>query len=319
MKEYVGVIELKQCIPCTKEVSGKTFKSKIANHNVLVVFPSIPDDYSPEEGPNIQNGDMVVPGNLFAGQVNWGTINAWPSGLFSVSHLLCYISGIETDIHEIYAEFPRWKEKLNNLLLINTGDYLLPKQELPAILRGGGFYDGLQIFEVTQRKRLQNIRNSRTTEPINLHFLESKEAYTVQKVEELFSFVGDNEEIALAYELLITAYRAMEQNDFRSAVILGGSAVEQAILKRMRREYPSKTQFNKAKGSARYSMLKGRFNWLIEKKIVIPIQDYKKTIIDVRNGATHDGIRPTYSETKLCLENCKVLVEAFHPNVLEMQ
>lgn len=319
MSDYVGVIELKQAIPCRKEVSGQTFKSKIANHDVLIIFPSIPDDYDPQKGPDLQKGDLVVPCNLFKGQVNWGTINAWPSGLFSVHYLLCYISGTEADIHEVYADFPRWKEKLNNLLLINTGDYLLPKQEIPALLRGGGFYDGLQVFEATKGKPLQGIRNSRTTEPIKLRFVESNEAYTIQMVKDLFAFAGDKKEIALAYELLITAYRAMEQNDFRSAVILGGSALEQAILKRMRHEYPSKTKFKKAKGNPHHSMLSGRFNWLAEKKITIPIPNYKKTIIDVRNDAAHDGIRPTHAETKLCLENCKVLIETYNPDVLEVQ
>ena len=30
MRDYVGVIELKHTIPCRKEVSGQTYKSKIA-------------------------------------------------------------------------------------------------------------------------------------------------------------------------------------------------------------------------------------------------------------------------------------------------
>ena len=319
MSDYIGVIKLKQPIPCRKEVSGKTFKSKIANHDILIVVPSIPDDYNPEKEPDIQNGDLVVPCNLFKGQVNWGTINAWHSGLFSVHHLLCYISGTEADIHEVYAEFPRWKEKLNNLLLINTGNYLLPKQEIPALLRGGGFYDGLQIFEAAKGKPLQSVRNSRTTEPIKIRFVESREAYTIQMAEDLFAFAGDKKEIALAYELLITAYRAMEQNDFRSAVVLGGTALEQAILKRMRREYPSNKKFKSAKNNSNHCTLNGRFKWLAEKKITIPITDYKKTIIDVRNDAAHDGICPTHAETKLCLENCKVLIETYNPDVLETQ
>lgn len=319
MSDYVGVIELKQTIPCRKEVSGQTFKSKIANHDVLIIFPSIPDDYDPQKGPDIQKGDLVVPCDWFRDDINWGTINAWPNGLFSVKHLLCYISGTENIIHEVYADFPRWKEKLNNLLLINAGDYLLPKQEIPALIQGGGFYDGLQLFEVTKGKPLQRVRNSRATEPIKLRFVETKESYTNQKMSDLFAFVGNKKEIALAYELLITAYRAMERNDFRSAVILGGSALEQAILNRMRQEYPSKTKFKKAKGNPNHRMLSGKFHWLAEKKISIPILDYKKTIIDVRNNATHDGIRPTYAETKLCLENCKILIGIYNPDVLETQ
>lgn len=319
MSDYVGVIELKQTIPCRKEVSGKTFKSKIANHDVLIIFPSIPDDYDPTKGPDLRKGDLVVPCNWFKDDIIWGTINSWPNGLFSVRHLLCYISGTEADVHEVYEDFPRWKEKLNNLLLINTGDYLLPKQEVPALLQGGGFYDGLQLFEAMEGKPLQSVRNSRTTEPIMLRFVETKEAYTIQMVKDLFAFTGDKKEIALAYALLIAAYRAMEQTDFRSAVILGGSALEQAILKRMRQEYPSKTKFKRAKRNPNHRMLNGRFNWLTEKKIEIPIPDYKKTIIDVRNDAAHDGIRPTQAETKLCLENCKVLIETYNPDVLETQ
>ena len=109
----------------------------------------------------------------------------------------------------------------------------------------------------------------------------------------------------------------MERNDFRSAVILGGSALEQAILKRMKQEYSSNTKFRKAQKSLKHCMLKGRFDWLIEKGIAIPICDYKKTIINVRNNAVHDGISPTYDEAKLCLENCKILVEAYNPDYLE--
>ena len=318
MSDFIGIIKVDQPIPCRKEISGQTFKSKIANHDVLVIFPSIPDDYNLAKGPDLKNGDLVVPGDLFKGQVNWGMINAWPDGIFSVNHLLCHISGAETDIYAIYADFPRWKEKLNNLLLINAGDYLLPKQEIPSLLQGGGFYDGLQVFEIAKGQPLRSIRNSRTTDPIKLRFPSTKEAYTPKMAQELFAFAGDTEEIALAYELLITAYRALEQNDFRSAVMLGGSALEQAILKRMRQEYSSNKNFKREKGKTVYSTLNGKFRWLVEKKVPIPVTDYKKAIVDVRNDAAHDGICPTYDATKLCLEKCKLLIEAYNPHVLEM-
>lgn len=317
MNNYIGVISLKNSIPCKKDVSGKKVKSKIAGHNVLIIFPSIPDDYDTKVESNFEKGDLVVPGNLFEGKVNWGAVNAWPQGLFTVKNVLVYVSVGEDDIHEIYSDFPRWKEKLNNLLLIDTGDYIVPEQKFPTLLVGGGISDGLQVFEAIKNQSLRYIRNSRTTDPIPVRFVESKEAYALDKITDLFTNAGNSKEIALAYELLITAYRAMGRCDFRSAVILGGSALEQAIIKRMRREYPSNTKFRRAKNSQQHMMLKGRFNWLIEKNISIPITDYKKTIIDVRNDAAHDGICPTYEETKQCLENCKILIETYHPDVLE--
>ena len=64
MSDFVGVVTLEKTIPCLKEVSGKTFKSKIAGRNVLVIFPSIPDNYEPGQ-VNVQKGDLVGPGNMF--------------------------------------------------------------------------------------------------------------------------------------------------------------------------------------------------------------------------------------------------------------
>ena len=317
MSDFVGVVTLEKTIPCLKEVSGKTFKSKIAGRNVLVIFPSIPDNYEPGQ-VNVQKGDLVVPGNMFGEKVKWGMINEWPLCLFSVHAFLCYTRGEASDIKAIYEEFPRWKEKLNNLLLIETGNYLEPKQKLPALLQGGGFDDGLQFFECVKEKSMQYTRNSRTPEPIRLHLTESKESYSTNQLSELFSNVGSDKEIALSYELLITAYQAMERHDFRSAVVLGGTAVEQAALKRLRKEYSSNRQFKKDKSKLKNSTLGGKFRWLSEKGISIPVTDYKKTIVDVRNDATHDGVRPSYSETKTCLENCKILIEAYNPNILEI-
>lgn len=146
MSDYIGVITFDHSIYCRKEISGKTFKTKISDREVLIIFPSIPDDYNPNQS-DLENGDLIVPHNLFKRKINWGFINAWPAGLFSVNSVLCYFSGNESDISEIYQDFPRWKEKLYKLNLIDIGDYLLPEQKLPALVRGGGFDEGLQFFE----------------------------------------------------------------------------------------------------------------------------------------------------------------------------
>ena len=316
MGDFIGVVKLEKDIPCLKEVSGKTFKSRIAGQDVLIIFPSIPDDYNPEH-VDLVKGDLVVSPNLFVENVNWGRVNVWPLGLFSVNAILCYVSCEKSNIKEIYEEFPRWKEKLNNLRLIDSGNYMQPRQKVPSLLKGGGFDDGLQIFEVIKEEPLQYVRNSRTTEPIRIQFTEIEESYSMDQLTDLFTNVGSNKEIALPYELLIMAYQAMERHDFRSAVILGGTAVEQAALRRLRKEYTSNNKFKIDKNKQKFTTLGGKFHWLSEKSVSIPVSDYKKTIVDVRNDATHDGIRPSYGDTKVCLENCKKLIKEYNPNILE--
>lgn len=317
MSDFVGVGILENPIHCLKEVSGKTFESRIAGHNVSIVFPSIPDNYNVDE-IHFPKGDLVVPKNMFDEKVMWGRVEAWPAGLFSVHAFLCYTDGTASDVKEIYEAFPRWKEKLNNLLLIDMGNYLQPKQKMPAIIQGGGLDDGLQFFEIINEKEFRYIKNSRKMEPISIHFTESKECYSAERLKKVFLNVGNDKEISLAYELLITAYRAMERHDFRSAVVLGGTAVEQAALKRLRKEYSSNKKFKRDKGKTKNSTLGGRFRWLSEKSIDIPVSDYKGKIVDVRNDATHEGMCPSYNDTKICLENCKILVETYNPSRLEL-
>lgn len=313
MNSYIGVIEFDKPLCCQKEVSGKHFNTRIAGTNVLIIFPSIPDNYNPDTY-NIKNGDLVVPRDLFKGQVSWGMVHSWPEGLFSVNRALCSFLAEDECVDAIYSEFRRWKEKINYLHLIETGNYIHPQQKHSAILRGGGFYDGLQLFQVTDSKTLHHMINPHS-ETIQVHFFQSGEAYSIDKATNLFSNAGNSKEIALAYELLITAYQAMERHDFRSAVILGGSAVEKAILNRIAKEF-SCTEAYEAERE-KHRMLGGKFRWLSELNINIPITNYKTSIVDVRNAATHDGIRPDLSTTRTCLENCKKLIEIYQPEVLE--
>lgn len=317
MSDFVGVINLEKTIPCLKEVSGKTFKSRIAGREVKIVFPSIPKNYGVEPQDFI-NGELVVPGNIFEKKVRWGTINAWPAGLFSVDAFLCYTCGETSDIEEIYEQFPCWKAKIHNLILIDTGNYLQPEQKTLTLIQGGGFNDGLRFFRMENEQPQQYIINSHQTEPIRLQIIESKDSYSVDQLTKLFAYAGSEKEIVLPYELLIAAYRAMERHDFRSAVVLGGTAVEQAALKRLKKEYSSNRQFRRDKSKTKYSTLGGKFRWLSDMSVSIPVPDYKETIIDVRNDATHDGIRPSYNKTKICLENCKILIEEYNPNILEI-
>lgn len=78
-------VMLEKAIPCLKEVSGKIFKSKIAGHDISIVFPSIPENYDARK-VDLKKGDLVVPKNVFGEKVKWGMVNAWPKGLFSVQH-----------------------------------------------------------------------------------------------------------------------------------------------------------------------------------------------------------------------------------------
>jgi len=316
MGNFIGVWKLDEPINCQKEISGKRFRSVIAGIPVVIAFPSLPDTYD-GESKALSSGDLISPFPPFQSQVNWGMINAWPDGLFTVNALGVATFCEKELMERIYADFPRWKEKMSNLRLIDTGNYIQVDQKLPAMLtKGNGVYDGVEFFEYKEGSPMERIKNKRITDHIRLHFLEHDECYNVERMTMLFSNAGSAKEIDLPYELLIVGYRAFERLDFRSAVIVAGSGLEMAIENRIKQEYINAAEGTYEREAKKHRMLGGKFRWLGELNISMPVSDYDTTILDIRNGTTHEGLCPTEDQAKTYLEKCKVLIEQYSPNVL---
>lgn len=317
MGTFIGIWKLDKPIYCKKEVSGRRFQSNISGISVIFCFPSCPETYT--GGVNsLTKGDLITPLNIFQEQLNWGIIHAWPEGLFSVNSLLCIWDGEESEVQSIYADFPRWKEKFNNLLLINSGNFIQPKQKPISFLQyGNGVYDGLEIFMVEKDKPLKREVNNRDLEPISVQFISDEQCYDIETVRVLFENAGSPKEIVLSYELLIVAYRAVIRHDFRSAIIIATTALEKSILNRIQRYYIDNQLTTFETDKRRHKMLGREFEWLYELGIAIPVQDYQTEILDIRNPTVHEGRTQNYNNTARYLENCKLIIQTYSPNVLE--
>ena len=125
-------------------------------------------------------------------------------------------------------------------------------------------------------------------------------------------------EIALPYELLIVAYRAVIRNDFRSAVIVGATALEKAILHKIETFYKENALTTFEADKKNHKMLGKEFQWLKELQIEIPVDNYQHGILEIRNETTHEGKKATFDEVMNYLENCKSIIQAYNPSVLEI-
>ena len=317
MGKFIGVWKLDKPIYCKKEVSGRCFQSKVSGVNVIFCFPSCPKTYN--GGVNLlTKGDLIAPLNVFQEQINWGIIHAWPEGLFSVNSLLCIWDGEESEVQSIYADFPRWKEKFNDLVLIDSGNFTQPEQKPITLLQyGNGVYDGLEIFMLEKDKPLKREVNNRKLETITVQMISSKQCYDIETVRSLFKNAGSQKEIILPYELLIVAYRSVIRHDFRSAIIIAATALEKSILNRIQRYYIDNQLTTFETDKRQHKMLGKKFGWLNELGIAIPVQDYQTEILDVRNPTAHEGRTQNYNSTARYLENCKLIIQEYSPNVLE--
>ena len=133
----------------------------------------------------------------------------------------------------------------------------------------------------------------------------------------LFNNTGLQKDIILSYELLIVAYRAVLRHDFRSAIVIAATALEKAILHRIRKYYIVNNLSTFEQDKEKHRMLGRAFGWLNELGIVIPVQNYQTEILDVRNPTAHEGKIHDFSDTKKYLEHCKVIIQEYCPDVLE--
>lgn len=283
---------------------------------VCVCFPPCPEEM-PESRNSLDKGELIAPLNFIQEQINWGTIHAWPEGLFSVNALLCIGKGDER-IEKIYEGFPRWKEKFKKLVLIDSGKFSQPEQKPVSLLQyGNGIYDGLELFVVKDGKKIERKINNRHLNPIELGMVSSEQCYSAEKISMLLKNAGDSKDIIFPYELLIVAYRAVIRHDFRSAIIIAGTAVEKAILARIQKFYDDNQQMTFEADRKKHKMLGKEFAWLSELGIAIPVQDYQTQILDIRNPTAHEGKSQNYSATIEYLENCKTIIQTYSSNVLE--
>ena len=314
---YVGVWKLDEPIYCKKEVSGKSFESVIGGMKVCFCFPSCPEEM-PEIRNSLDKGDLIAPLNFMQEQINWGTIHAWPEGLFSVNALLC-VGKDDARMEKIYEDFPRWKEKFKRLVLIDSGNFIQPKQKPVSLLQyGNGIYDGLEIFIVKDSRKIERKINNRHFDPIKLSMVSREQCYSAEKISMLLKNAGDAKDISFPYELLIVAYRAVIRHDFRSAIIIAGTAVEKALLARIKKFYDDNQQVTFEADRKKHKMLGKEFAWLSELGIAIPVQDYQTQILDIRNPTAHEGKSQDYSTTIKYLENCKIIIQTYSSDVLEV-
>jgi hypothetical protein len=101
-------------------------------------------------------------------------------------------------------------KKFNNLFLIDSGRFIQPEQKSPTLLQQrNGVYDGLEVFMLDEEAKLLKRETNNRALSIKVQIPSRKQCYGIKKWRNYFEHTGSPKEIALPYELLIVAYRAV--------------------------------------------------------------------------------------------------------------
>lgn len=312
---HFGIWDLTEEIFCQKELSFKEVRTKIGGKEIDFCFPSIL--IGDDNGTLKMNEKPWFPfGNNNA---DWGTIYNTKNGHYGVRKLFGNIKEHdEESIQMIYDKFPAWERKFKALLRLLDGEHKTPPPPVLRALQNIGPYDGLQIYQMTTEKSCQVVSNK---EPIrvDIHLHADSLFHSYEEIKKLFKLAGIDSPLSLPYELLVEAFLALDNKEYRSSILLGSIAVEQILEKVVRQYYQNNKILDFKNDLADHQGIDRKFQLLKKLKIKRPLENYKDTITKPRNNIAHVGVKSSYKEANEYLQHCKLILNYYHPGILESE
>ena len=302
----IGLLRFSNSILCKKEVLGKNYECEIAGIKTRIYFPQYPqvDDANPQIG---MLNPLLAPeiGKCFKDPDDhsfWGEPMSHPDGNSSVNKIVVSVECDKTQTYEIasklYKEFEKWTYSFITHLMLQT------KQNLERN-RNESEVAFLQLFE---DKNIPNIT------PLTISIIIPNEASfaSESQIKNAILFANSGKELLLEYQMLLSAYGAIQQNQNRRAIMDACSAFELALVNYI-------DQYCLSKGIPpeilidKYRSLGERIKLTRKLDTKFPQKDYIKLVVEPRNSLMHNKcVFPTEETTNNLITCVEELLSYFY-------
>lgn len=301
-----GVLKFFDGILCKKEVLGKNYECKIAGINATIHFPQYPqvDDSNPKIG---MSNPLLAPetGILFNNHDEpsfWGEPLSHPDGNSCVKRLVICIESDKSQTEEfaskLYEAYEDWAYSFAVHLMLET------KQNLDRN-RNKSEVAFLQLYD---DKYIPN------KTPINL-YLNFPKDFTFaseEQVKNAIIFADSCKELSLEYQMLFSAYIAIQQNENRRAIMDACSALEITLVNQI-------NQYCQSKGilpeimTAKYRSLGERIDLIRYLDTSFPNKKYENLVVAPRNSLMHNKcIYPSEETTNNLISCVEEVLKYYH-------
>ncbi|MBR3312208.1 MAG: hypothetical protein IKG15_10355 [Solobacterium sp.] len=295
-----GILKLSETLLCEKEVLGEIYDFEIEDIKGHLHFPQYPiinqsnSDYPlmpgllPPAIISIRNPDKLTH--------SWGNPALVPPGISYVKALALTIDCTEehsvSNAKILYKSIQKWEQAFT--------DYI-------KIVRKQNVKRDLNVNVNTCMLYLYN----KTFIPDSPIFyidgdVHSKTAASKSEIKDAIDFANSGKELALEYQMLVSAYKAIMNNQNRLAILDACSSIEIALIKQITSFCQSK-EINPSILINQYRSLNDRFKLLKEISTKLPKLKYLDEIVKPRNEVMHNrDVNPTNETTEkliLCVEN----------------
>lgn len=315
-QKVYGIIEFSKELLCAADSLGSFVNIEIANYPASLKLPLLPKWDSKEK--DHLNKLLIGPKPAYKWKrgdelIFWGKPLEFPKGNSYVNCALLELSFDSSTMDEasqaIYSSFPVWLNLFEKYVMLLTKQHTFDQisridgpANLELLLKGKNKLDHIS----------SKISNT-------IHFIVRKEDEYLHydQFVEASRLSSKLLKPRLEYQLLLDAYIARRNQDYRKVIIESASALEVCLTSRIEEEFDSQQiKFGK-KLLDKFRMLSGRFELVRILGIVIPDKDYKTIIINPRNDVVHRASYPGRRTAELFMSEVENLIKLLTPQLYE--
>lgn len=302
-----GLLTLSKLLFCQKDALGKIYECEICGIKAQLHFPVFPE--IDEKQPKIGLCNPLVPPQIGKNWkrgvelLSWGEPMSYPVGNSCVKLIALYVECNKQSVNEhackLYESIEKWEHSFFAYLELET------KQGLE---RDRGADRNNCNLELMDEKHIPNHM------PIELNVIIPTGASfaTEEQIKKAIAFADSGKQLLLEYEMLLSSYRAIKQNQNRKAILDACSAMEIALARqadlnsKILEQMPEASIYEEISLGERIKLLRK-----IDKSI--PVKDYDKIVVNPRNDLVHGRVNfPTDDTTNTLISCVEDVIKHFH-------
>jgi len=307
-----GLVEFSNPIFCSADALGAVVDIEIGGQVGKLMFPSLPAWDEREEDPlhmpllgptparSWKRGDRLI---------SWGWPQSYPMGNARVERaLLEFIlaNNIDERAQQIYEGFKAWLELFEKYIVLIT------KQGTYNRLEVHPDRTGLELF-IADDNGLKRISDKRPS-LIRAIMPDKDEFLHYDQLTEIAHYSSRLIEPKFEYKILLEAYNAQRELDYRKSIIEAANALEICLTSAIKENLDKMNIKFGDKLLQKFRTLGGRFELITLLEIDIPDKNYEELIIKPRNDVVHRGYYPSRQLSNQVVSEVEKLLRILSPS-----
>lgn len=311
-----GIIEFSESLYCASDSLGKAASVILGGVEGTLTLPSLPEWLENEKDPlhkpllgppparSWKRGETLI---------CWGCPTSYPDGTADVELALLEfhleVDNAETNAQAIYTTFGTWLKLFEDYVKLQT------KQRTSKNVFGGDGPGRLELLS-NDATGLKHISHTAPTS-ISIVMSSDDESLHFEQFTRAAQLASNGLQPSLHYRMLLEAYIARRNEDYRKAIIEAATALEVCLTTRIMDEFNTKSIFFGEKLLQKFRMLGGRFELVRLLEIDLPAKDYMTLIINPRNEVIHRASFPNIIIANQVIAEVEELLYMFSPQLHE--